>query len=87
MLSVGRVLQRAPDQDSVNCCSLPQAKSPFIRVTIGKNVVSALWDSGSDLRLIAADKIKDEAELTPVDQGEIPRAVEGSKVFFKANCF
>ena len=49
-------------------------------MTLGKNTVSALWDSGSDLSLIAADKIKEGVELTPVMRNDTPQAVEGSKV-------
>ena len=45
-------------------------------MTLGKNTVSALWDIGSDLSLIAADKVKEGVELTPVKQNETPLAVE-----------
>ena len=75
---------QAYDQDyNQNCCAAVHSKSPFIRVTLGKNTVSALWDTGSDLSLIAADKIKEGIELTPVMQHETPQAVEGSKVNIK----
>ena len=47
---------------------------------MGKNTISALWDTGSDFSLIAADKVNEGIELTPVMQNETPQAVEGSNV-------
>ncbi len=69
--------------DELFTCGPPLNKSPFVRVELGSDIVSALWDSGSDLSLIAADKVKDLAELQPIEFGESPQAVEGSVITFK----
>ena len=66
-----------------HCCGTPFNKSPFVRVTLERNIVSALWDSGSDLSLISADKVKEDMELTPLELDGTPQAVEGSKIEFK----
>ena len=72
---------KAYDQNcKQNVCAVIRSKSPFIRVTLGNNTVSALWDTGSDLSLIAEDKIKEGIELSPVMLNDTPQAVEGSKV-------
>ena len=72
---------KAYDQDcKQNVCAVIRSKFPFIRVTLGNNTVSALWDTGSDLSLIAEDKIKEGIELSPVMLNDTPQAVEGSKV-------
>ena len=79
---------KAYDQDyKQNVCAAMHSKSPFICVTLGNNTVSALWDTGRDLSLIAEDKIKEGIELRQVMLNETPQAVEGSKVKVKVKCF
>ena len=53
-------------------------------MTLGNQVVSALWDTGSDLSLIGSDKVKEEIELTPEMANETPQAVEGSQVYCRS---
>jgi hypothetical protein len=79
-IKVNKDNRHAYDPDyNPNYCVTVHAKSPFVRVTLGKNTASALWDTGSDLSLITADKIKEGIELTPVMQNETPQAVGDQK--------